>query len=84
MFGMRFDILWKTVMMKNFKKYLAVTLTTLLIAFLTLSVTTSHGKRYRGYERPVLVEEWMTTPFTDSVEEPLEVEDWMTRPFNIN
>ena len=70
--------------MKNFRKYLVITITTLLIAFLTISVTTPINIEYRVYERPVLVEDWMTTPFIDSVEEPLKVEDWMTKPFNLN
>ena len=70
--------------MKNFKKYLVITLTTLLIGLLTISVTNPNNKEYRGYERPVRVEKWMTTPFTDVVEEPLKVEEWMTKPFNAN
>ena len=70
--------------MKNFRKYLAITFITLVVALLTISVTTPHDREYRGYESPVLVEEWMTMPFSDSVDEPLEVEDWMTRPFNVN
>jgi len=72
--------------MKNLKKYVAITLVTLMVGLLTISVTnTPHGKRvYRGYERPVLVEDWMTRPFSDSVDEPLEVEEWMTRPFITN
>lgn len=70
--------------MKNFRKYLAITIITLVVGALTISVTNTHSKEYRGFERPVFVEEWMTMPFSDSVDEPLEVEEWMTRPFNSN
>ena len=66
--------------MKNFKKYLTITLVAIAIAILTISVR--NAPHDNAYEQPVLVEEWMTHPFIDSVEEPLEVEDWMTKPFN--
>ena len=71
--------------MKNLKKYIAITLVTLLVGLLTISVTnTPHSKSHRVYERPVFVEEWMTKPFSDSVDEPLELVEFMTKPFIAN
>ena len=35
-------------------------------------------------EEELIVEDWMTHTFVDSVEEPLELEDWMCEPFKIN
>ena len=68
--------------MKNLRKNFSITLL-LLIGFVTISVTNApHNKRYRGIERSIKIERWMTVPFTDFYEEPLEVEDWMTKPFN--
>jgi len=82
---MGFVIFSENKIMKNFRKYIPITFTTLAVAFLMFGMTYPHGKEYyREYEHPVFVEEWMTKPFTDSIDEPLEVEDWMTRPFNIN
>jgi len=59
-----------------------VILVIVLIAFLSLGITTAPSNRI--HEKPIDVEEWMTMPFVDSIEEPLEVEEWMTRPFNFN
>ena len=70
--------------MKNLKKYAAITFVTLMVGLLTISVTNTPHNNYRGFERPVRVEKWMTQPFTDFYEEPLEVEDWMTKPFITN
>ena len=72
--------------MKNLKKYAAITFVTLMVGLLTISVTnTPHSKsHYSGFERSIQIEEWMTRPFSDSVDESLEVEEWMTRPFITN
>ena len=53
--------------------------TILLIAFMSVSVTSTHERRFR--EDNVQVEEWMTHPFDTALEEALEVEEWMTKPF---
>ena len=53
-----------------------------LAAFITVSFGTMTGNRHhRLIDSPVMIEDWMTKPFNDSVEEPLVVEDWMTKPF---
>jgi len=53
-----------------------------LVAFVTISFTAMTGSRHqRSIDSPVMLEEWMTEPFTDSIDEPLLVEDWMTKPF---
>jgi len=79
-FGIAIAYLLKINTMKNIRKYLAITLVTIAIAVLTISVR--NAPHDNAYEQPVLVEEWMTMPFIDSIDEPLEVEEWMTRPFN--
>ena len=55
-----------------------------LITILSISAFNPYkGKRYHHQvERPIMVEKWMTEPFTSTVEEPLELEDWMCEPFN--
>ena len=55
--------------------------TIILLAFVSVSVTSTHERRFR--EERVVVELWMTHPF-DTLDEPLEVEDWMTKPFIAN
>ena len=53
-----------------------------LAAFLTVSFSVMRGGRHhRSIDSPVMIEEWMTQPFLDTIEETLVVEDWMTRPF---
>jgi len=54
--------------------------TIILMAFISISVTSTHESR-NFREDNVQVEEWMTHPFDTLLEEALEVEDWMTKPF---
>ena len=78
-------ILWENmVIMKNLKKYAVITVITLILGFLTISVSHTPNRKSHssGLDRPIRIEKWMTVPFMDSIEEPLEVEDWMTKPFN--
>jgi len=55
----------------------------LAIAFISVSLANPYGRKHNRstMDQPVMVEEWMTHPFSTSIEEPLEVEDWMTKPF---
>ena len=69
--------------MKNLKKYAIITFITLIVGFLTISVTHNPNRERHssGFDRPIRIEKWMTEPFME-LDEPLEVEDWMTKPFN--
>jgi hypothetical protein len=64
---------------KTMKK--RIILLIVLVAFLTVSFSAMNGRRHHGLDRPIQIEEWMTSPFIDSIDEPLVVEDWMTKPF---
>ena len=55
---------------------------TAIIAITLISLSGTSGKRHNSpIDSPIMVEDWMTSPFIDSIEEPLMVEDWMTKPF---
>jgi hypothetical protein len=64
------------------KRILLITLIT--AGSMILFVSAHSVRKHRLYEQPIPVEDWMTQPFTSSIEEPLEVEDWMTKPFTLN
>ena len=57
----------------------------LLMGFISISVSNPGSEDYRNSrEETIMMESWMTQPFTNFIEEPLELEDWMTKPFIIN
>jgi hypothetical protein len=59
-------------------------LSALVLASLISISTINPGKDFPG-ESEIVLEEWMTVPFVETLDEnPLELEDWMLEPFQIN
>jgi len=57
----------------------------ILMGFISISITSPvRNHRVDLQEENLIVEEWMTHPFTNFIEEPLEIEEWMTKPFLSN
>lgn len=65
------------------KRKILIIAALLIMSFISISVTSTSEHRPVKEDR-VVVENWMTTPFSDFVEETIEVEEWMTKPFVIN
>jgi len=67
------------------KRILIVALISLVgLLFLGTTNTNTHKRSHMVYEEALVVEDWMTKPFVETIEEPLEVEEWMCKPFQIN